>query len=109
MPIKVLDASLENVLRPAECEYEQIKQKLLKKIEWLEEENAALKKDNQTNVQRGDQWRDEKLALQRESDFVISELNKEIQRLNKALEVHAEDEALLFGISRKLSEVGNRL
>lgn len=109
MPIKVVDAPLENVLRPAECDYEQIKQKLLKKIERLEEENLELKKENQANILRGDQWRDEKLALQIDSDYITSELKKEIQQLNAALEVHAEDETLLFGISRKLSDVGRRL
>ena len=109
MPIKVMDAPFENVLRPAECEYEQIKQKLLKKIEWLEEENAELKKENQANIQRGDQWRDEKLALQRDSDHIISELKKEIQRLNAALEFHIDDEKLLLGMSRKLGSMGGRL
>lgn len=107
--IKVVGAPLENALRPVECEYQQIKQRLLKKIEWLEEENAELKKENQANIQRGDHWRDEKLAQQKESDEVISHLREEVQRLTNALELHAEDEALLFGMSRKLSQVGGRL
>lgn len=109
MPIKVVDAPLENALRPVESEYQQIKQRLLKKIEWLEGESADLKKENQANILRGDQWRDEKLALQRESDYIIGELKKEIQQLNAALEVHVEDEALLFSLSRKLADIGNRL
>lgn len=107
--IKVVGAPLENTLRPAECEYQQIKQRLLKKIEWLEEDNAALKKENQVNIQRGDQWRDENLAQQKESDEIISHLREEVQRLTHALELHAEDEKLLFGLSGKLSQVGGRL
>lgn len=99
----------ENVHRPFETEYEQAKQDLLKRIESIEEENDQLKKDIHKEMLRGDQWRDEKLALQRDSDLVIGELKKEIRRLNAALEVHAEDEALLFGLSRKLSSVGSRL
>lgn len=109
MPLDVVGAPFENTLRPVECEYQQIKQRLLKKIEWLEEENAELKKENQANIQRGDQWRDEKLAQQKESDEIISHLREEVQRLTHALELHAEDEALLFGMSRKLSQVGGRL
>ncbi|RLJ90147.1 hypothetical protein [Planococcus citreus] len=107
--IDVVGAPFPNVLRTPECEYEQIKQRLLKKIEWLEEENAALKKENQANIQRGDQWRDEKLAQQKESDEIISHLREEVQRLTNALELHAEDEKLLFGLSGKLSQVGGRL
>lgn len=109
MPLDVVGAPFENTLRPVECEYQQIKQKLLKKIEWLEEENTELKKENQANIQRGDQWRDEKLAQQKESDEIISHLREEVQRLTHALELHVEDEALLFGMSRKLSQVGGRL
>lgn len=109
MAIKVLDTPLENRLGSAECEYQQIKQKLLDKIEWLEEENAELKKENQANIQRGDQWRDEKLAQQKESDEIISHLREEVQLLTNALELHAEDEKLLFGLSGKLSQVGGRL
>ncbi|WP_404466564.1 hypothetical protein [Planococcus rifietoensis] len=109
MPLDVVGAPLENVLRPAECEYQQIKPRLLKKIEWLEEENAELKKENQANIQRGDQWRDEKLAQQKESDEIISHLREEVQRLTNALELHVEDEKLLFGLSGKLSQVGGRL
>ena len=109
MPLDVVGAPFENTLRPVECEYQQIKQKLLKKIEWLEEENADLKKENQANIQRGDQWRDEKLELQKDSDHIIGELKKEIQQLNAALETHIEDEKLLLGMSRKLGSMGERL
>lgn len=107
--IDVVGAPFLNVLRTPECEYEQIKQRLLKKIDWLEEENAALKKENQANIQRGDQWRDEKLALQKESDLVISDLTEENQRLQKSLELHAGDEDLVFALSDKLASVGRRL
>lgn len=107
--IDVIGAPFPNVLRTPECEYQQIKQRLLNKIEWLEEENAALKIENQNNLARGDQWRDEKLALQKESDLVINELKKEIRSLNAALEVHAEDEKLLFGLSGKLAQLGRRI
>lgn len=107
--IDVIGAPFPNALRPPECEYQQIKQRLLKKIEWLEEENAALKRENQANIQRGDQWRDEKLALQKESDLVISNLTEENQRLQKSLELHVGDEDLVFALSDKLASVGRRL
>lgn len=109
MPIKVEDAPFENTLRPVECEYQQIKQRLLKKIEWLEEENAELRKEKREFIERSDYWRNEKLAVQAELQGENDELRQEIQRLNKALEIHAEDEALLFGISRKLGSMGVRL
>lgn len=107
--IDVIGAPFPNVLRTPECEYQQIKQRLLKKIEWLEEENAELRKEKREFIERSDYWRNEKLAVQAELQGENAELRQEIQRLNKALEIHAEDEKLLFGLSGKLSQVGRRL
>ena len=100
---------LEYVIRPPECEYEQIKQKLLNRIDSLEEDNAELKVKIHKEILRGDQWRDEKLELQKESDETISNLKEEIQRLQKALEHHVGDEDLVFALSEKLGSVGRRL
>lgn len=109
MSSHAIELPTEKENRPLENEYEEIKQRLLNKIEWLEKENAELKVENQKNLARGDQWRDEKIAQQKESDEIISHLREEVQRLTHALELHVEDEKLLFGLSGKLSQVGGRL
>lgn len=109
-------------------------QELKNSIVQLQEENADLKRDYQLKhqevfaaLERGDRWRDEKLAvlaefeafekeaaeqLQREkygSERMEKAFRQEIERLEAALELHAKDEQLALLLSEKFVSMGQRL
>src|SRR5690606_32884655 len=100
-------------------------------VERLQEENASLKVENDEKqkeiyaaIDRGDRWRDEKLALLAEftafeqeaaeklerekygSERIEKALRKEIARLEAALELHAKDEQLALLLSEKFVSMG---
>lgn len=85
-------------------------------IDELRRDVKDANKERYVEIERGDEWRTKARNFERELDKVkqehsikVSNLENEVQRLDQALHLHAEDETLLFLTMQKAVQMRSRV
>lgn len=85
-------------------------------IDELRRDVKDANKERYVEIERGDEWRTKARNFERELDKVkqehsikVSNLENEVKRLDQALQLHAEDETLLFLTMQKAVQMRSRV